>query len=363
VQYAMKVLDTPLKWIGAIAAVVSLVLGLNQVTRVFSELGERQRQIAELQAVAAQQLEGSDYTAAWASLDEALAAADQGSYFAKLSGRLDPARLELRAAQEDVAMAWLRDARVPDGKTFGDVVDPLMTVITRGIVGTSGVRKADLLAHLGWAYFLKSRDGAASGNPEQAYAQALEADVANPFAHANWGHWILWKRGSDAEAERHFAAAVASGRERAYVRKLQIAALRNSGSAAAENGLLRAVDEMRRNGEEIDAATRRHVFGLYYAAFNAEQDLQRVLATLPAQEHIQTIRALYFDPDFDPAMAPLRDAMLALLQEAAGLRDDSLTTWRAIVATLPPEGDARVAEQAAAAILRLSRPARSKDSG
>lgn len=79
------------------------MLGLNPGVRVLAEVG--------------------DYPAAWASLERALVAADEGSFLAELSGCLDAPRLELRKAQEDLAMAWLRDVRVPEGSTFTDI-DP-----------------------------------------------------------------------------------------------------------------------------------------------------------------------------------------------------------------------------------------------
>ena len=51
----------------------------------------------------------------------------------------------------------------------------------------------------------------------------------------------------------------------------------------------------------------------------------------------------------------MRDAMVALLQEDAGLRDESLATWRAVRAELPRGADVRVGDRADAAIARLSR--------
>lgn len=344
----------PLKWIAAITAVITLVLGLNQVVRVFAEIGERQRQLAELQAVADRQREVGDYPAAWTSLERALVAADQGSFLAKLSGRLDAPRLELRKAQEDLAMAWLRDVRVPEGKTFADVVDPLLVVITRGSIDAEGVREADLLAHLGWAYFLKSRDRGTDIDPALSYEKALAIDPDNPYANAFWGHWIVWQRGSIDEANRHFAAALAGGREHDFVRRLQLAALRNYTAPEVEGALLRAVDEMRRNGEVVDEATRRYVFGIYFAAFNSDVYLRRVLGALPPQQHIETIRALYVDEGFDPSQVSHRDALIALLQEEAGDREGALATWRAIRKALGPDDDGRVANQADAALARLA---------
>jgi hypothetical protein len=354
VRSLTKLLDTPLKWIGAGCAVISLLLGANQLTRTMSEAGERRRQVAELRAVAAEQAANADYQAALASLDEAITVADQGTYLAKMAGRLDAVRLDLRAAQEDVAMAWLRDASVPSGSTFSTIVDPLVPIVTRGAVGADASRRADLLAHLGWAYFLKSRDGSDSERPERLYQQALDADPANPFAHANWGHWIMWQRGPAAEASQHFSAALASGRERPYVRRLQLAAFRLYSSPPAEQALIETVNDMRKNDEPVDAATRRAVFGIYFAAFNVDEYLERVLASLPPSEHIDTIRALYFDPDFDETRVPLRDAVVALLQERAGARNEALATWRTVQAAVSSGGDQRVARHAAAALERLS---------
>ena len=339
-QPITKLLDTPVKLIGAVTALISLVLGATQVTKMVSEARERSRRVAELQRVASEQQKSGDYTAAWASLTEASKTDDHA----------------VRTSQEDLAMAWLRDVRIPAGSKFSDVVDPLAAVLTRGSVGATGMRKADLLGHLGWAYFLKSRDGASVASPEDSYREAVSIDPMNPFAQAHWGHWIVWRHGPIADASPHFAAAVASSRERPYVRRIQLAAFRLYGSADTDAALLRAADEMRRNNEPIDASTRRDVFSIYYSAFNSDEQLQRVLATLPPADHIATIRALFDGPDFDTARAPLRDATVAMLQEAAGLRDESLATWRAVRAALPPRGgDIRVRQRADAAIARLSR--------
>src|SRR6185436_11714341 len=71
-------LDTPLKWVGAVAALVGLLLALNQASKIFAEVRDRQRRIGELQAAADQQQRAGDFPAAWASLERALTATDQG---------------------------------------------------------------------------------------------------------------------------------------------------------------------------------------------------------------------------------------------------------------------------------------------
>lgn len=349
-----NLLNTPLKWVGAVTAIVSLILGLNQVTRLFSELGERQRQVAELKEVSEQQQRAGDFPGAWASLTQAVAIADQGGYLAKVTGRLSAERTGLRESQEDVAMAWLEQASAPAGKKFSDVVDPLLPVVARGIATATGQRKADLLAHAGWAYFLKSRDGAEGTEPHALYQQAIEADASNPYAHANWGHWIVWTRGPLEEATAHFASALASGRHRPYVRRMQLAAMRLNSAPATSAEYLRAVSDMVKNQEPVDPAVRRDLYGLYFFAFGDDALFDRLVAAVPPTEQIAAIRALFFDVDFDPSRAPLRDACLARLQEAAGEPAEALKTWRALLTSLPPSAAGRVVDRARAAVTRLS---------
>jgi hypothetical protein len=343
-----------LKWVGGVTAVLSLILGLYQVTQLVSSIRERQRHIAELLAVGKEQQGAGDYPAAWASFEQALKSADEGGQIAKLIGRLDAERHQIREAQEDLAMVWLENIRVAEGQKFSDTVDKLVLVLDRGITSTSGVRKADLLAHVGWAYFLKTRDGPGNISPEQYYRQALEIDSTNPYAHAHWGHWILWNGGNLEDARTHFSAAVASGRALPYVRTIQLSALRNSRSEKTEGEFLRVVNDIRKNNEKIDARTLSDVYSIYYFALSAGEDFQRLTAAVPATEQIAMIRALFFGADFDPSKIPTRQACLATLQEAAGFPDEARKTWLALRSNLPANASRTLVARADAAIKRLS---------
>jgi tetratricopeptide (TPR) repeat protein len=346
-------LDTPLKWVVAVVALVSLLLVLNQASNVFTEIRDRQRQIGELQAAADQQRRAGDFPAAWASLKSALTATDQGSYLATLAGPPRAERLAVQTAQEDLAMAWLQRASVPQDRTFPDLVQPLMPVIARGIATAGGRRKADLLAHAGWAYFLKSKDGTEGSDhtdPESFYRQALDADPTNPYAHAHWGHWKAWTRRPLAEATAQFDAALASGRARPYVRGVQLAALRLMDIPAAEAAFLGAVTDMVKNQEPVDAPVRRDLYGLFSRAFDDDARFARLAAAVPPAAQIAALRALFFDVDLSPSRAPLRDGYLARLQEAAGDAPAALETWRSIVAALPASASGPVADRARAAV-------------
>jgi hypothetical protein len=221
-------LERSLKWVGGVTAVLSLIFGLRQITQIVSDVRERQRQVAELSKIGKLQQGAADYESAWGSFEQALKTAESGGQLAKLTGQLSAERRELRKAQEDLAMEWAENARPSRGQTFSDVVDKVVPVLNRGITSASGARKADLLAHFGWANFLRSRDGRQDLNPEQQYREALEIDPTNPYAHAHWGHWNLWRSEKKMEEARgHFSAAIAAGRARGYVRKIQFAAWKN----------------------------------------------------------------------------------------------------------------------------------------
>src|SRR5207248_938152 len=148
-----------------------------------------------------------------------------GGQLPKVLGELGKEQRQLREAQEDLAMVWLENIRISEGQKFSDIVDKLVPIVTRGVESASGVRKADLLAYIGWAYFRKSRDDALKLDIDGKYREALRLDPDNPFAHAMWGHWLIVNGNHIAEAQQHFAAALKSGRERKFVRELHLAAL------------------------------------------------------------------------------------------------------------------------------------------
>jgi hypothetical protein len=84
-------------------------------------------------------------------------------------------------------MAWLRDSRPGPGRAFSDIVNPVLPVLERGLLTAADERKADLLAHLGWAEFPRSREGG-TRNPEMRYREALQLADEESVRHANLGH-------------------------------------------------------------------------------------------------------------------------------------------------------------------------------
>jgi hypothetical protein len=313
-------LGTALKWVGGTTAVLSLVFGLRQLTVLISDARDRQRQITELIATGRLQQEARDYGSAWKSLGKA--------------AELRASDARVRTAQEDLAMAWLDDIRGDQGPaTFTAIVEMLVPVMDRGVVAAEGSRKADLLAHLGWADFLRWRDGQRELDPATRYRQALAVDSPNAYAHAMLAHWTLWNGGNLDEADRHFGAALKSGRERPYVRRLQLAALANRRDDAADLGMLRVANDMRMNNELMDPRGQARIWDIYYAHFAdspTQASIERLVAAVPPAEQVATYRWLFENSGYVESKGILHEYLLARLQDAAGPDREALATYRSV---------------------------------
>jgi hypothetical protein len=239
------------------------------------------RQVDELLATASAQRGRNQY-------DESLATLARAR-------QLAPASAPVRDAQEDVAMEWIRNVRVSDGKTsFGEAIKPALSIVDAALPSATGQRRADLLAHTGWATFLLWRDGDRRLNPGDTYREALSIDPGNPFANAMLAHWQLFQDSDAVEsAARLFDVAVKAGRALDAVRTLQWAAYANADSnpeAVAE--LVRLANAMRVHDEKLNMRQAQALWGPYYFAMSPSHDKDRqvLLDALPPDDHIGTLR-------------------------------------------------------------------------
>ncbi len=335
----------------AIGVIVSLLLGLFQLAKLVHDARDRIARVDEMARVAQLQSERDEPAVAWAGLQRAIELTDAAGPLESSLWAVERRRKALQAQQEDVAMQWLRDARPGAGHAFSEIVDPVVPVLERASADAAGQRRADLLAHLGWARFLKGRDGSSDGDPAGDYANALTTDPHNAYAHAFWGHWILWQHGDTAVAMQHFADALsdrratADGAIRRWVRSLQVAALRNDHALPTDATLLALVNDMRSRGEPIDPGTRDSLKAIYYRFGREPERTKALLQAVAPAEQAATLARLAFA---EPSMR----AVQAQLFEAAGQRAQALQAWRALRAD--PAIDGETAAQADAAIRRLS---------
>ncbi len=216
------------KWIAYATAILSLIAGIRQTGKMISERFENQRRIDALLATERLQLEGKDYGAAWSSLEQA--------------AQVDTQSTAIHSAQEALAIEWLDNVRSSERERLSGIAQKVEPVLARGAASAKDQqRQSDLLAHIGWTYFLRIRDGQRDLDPAGPYAKAVAADANNPYAQAMWGHWILWNGCKPGEAESHFASALASNREKDLVRRMQLSALLNQRVPVCEDEVVRVL--------------------------------------------------------------------------------------------------------------------------
>jgi tetratricopeptide (TPR) repeat protein len=315
--------STVLKWVGSLTAILSLFFGIRQLVKIVSDRVEANRKIDTLLKSEDVELKVRDYAAAWRSLEQA----------SQITS--DSAKVHL--AQENLAMVWLDDVHLREGEKFSDISEKVEPVLSRGIAATKdSQRSADLLAHIGWAYFLRTRDGVFGLDPVGAYSKAAAQDRNNPYAEAMWGHWILWNRGKLSDASQHFSSALASGRQHDFVRTLQFAALENCPNGGCDTEMIRVANDIRKENGTIDADTVHRIFSNYYGrVFSPNPSTNRFLNVIPPREHIATFHWLFDGLNLDESESRLRSGYLATIEEAAGQREEALANYRELRAKVP----------------------------
>lgn len=325
---------------------------------------DRRAQLAQVADLVKQSRSAADegrFAIAWKHLDGARA--------------LAPTSVEVAGARERLAMQWIRGAGLGmySGDSLKRLVDLTQPVVLGGIDAAKGEHLADLLAHAGWeAYLVDLVDGNGPLKTVEYYRRAVDVDPRNVYAHAMWGFEILRRtRGVDeaiAEARQHFAAAVATGRERAYVRDIEIAALlrtyeQNWASDPAREGeAIRVANEMRLAGDARPLDLRRRLWTVYHFEVVTADRLEPFSRALPPAEHLATFLWLYPESELQPDRSPSLFQylhVLAQLQERAGERASALDSYRRLLAeTTARKYDSsdsmRIVDHARAAVKRLS---------
>jgi tetratricopeptide (TPR) repeat protein len=343
-----------MKWVGYATAILSLAGAIGGIGKAIWDRAETHRKAISARVethsqlddtLAAVQLEAGarDYPSAWKSLDDAL--------------KIDPSSAKVHTAQEDLAMKWLDDEidAGPNGK-FSSITEKIKPVLVRGATASRpGPHRADLLAHIGWCYYLEYRDHDLDPNPAAAaeYAKAAEEDPNNPYAQAMWGHWLLWGQEDVPEAEKHFAAALASHREANYVRGMQLSALLNHSNREADMEVVRVANSMRKEQQTINADETQRIFEMYYSEIDPWTALPVKFANAVApEEHLETFHWLFDKVQLDDWKSVERSYYLAVLEEVAGQKDQALAAYRGLQPKAPESNSIRRA--ADAGIKRLS---------
>jgi tetratricopeptide (TPR) repeat protein len=290
---------------------------LNQATGLLQGLRIHHQEFWEAMKVGQQAEERQDYPAAFASFKHAV--------------ELDPIDRRAHEQETKAAMLWLETAHGTANRSFTDTANQLLPVLDGSLAKAKGTAAADILAHIGWANFLRYRDGTREGvDVDGSLQRALSIDETNPYAHAISGFWILWQGGNIDSANEHFAAALALGRERAYVRGIQIAALTNRQQEDADKTLLRVASQMRKNGESMSQHDRDStLFNVFNVRLHDRDELVAMLWVLPPADTEATVNWLAEGTtDIWSEKGDGRRYVVANLREIAGDRAQALFLYR-----------------------------------
>ncbi len=239
----------------------------------------QQEQTARETASAAELCTSGSHAAAWNRFDE-------------LAARY-PSDASAQLAREQCGMRWLREIRVRVGEqTFADIIKRVQPVLVAGLPDATGQRAADLLAHLGWADYLLTREGANAGDPAAQFQRAIKAESDNVYAHAMWARHLWWFRERDTEARQHFARAIASGRDREFVRSLQFGGSLSRAELAPYAVIV--ANDMRLANEPMTDALRSRLWNTGYRPYLFSiDDRSSFLAILPPEQHLATFDWLF----------------------------------------------------------------------
>jgi tetratricopeptide (TPR) repeat protein len=327
-----------LKWVGGIAAIIGLVLsGIQLFGPAFTRL-HNHREVDRLLNEAKTESDNGDYHTALTTYDHAL--------------QLLPDYAAAKQGRCDAAMAWLRNfsAAGADDKEVESrasaQLSELFPILEADLAGQKGPREADILAHIGWAHWLNFHIALKDvpSSAEKSFRRALAVDSRNVYANAMLGNWLLQNGQRLEEAKQHFSLAVESGRDRLFVRALQLGGMIYVDDIQTQIELTRVANQMRKNGEKISESNRSRIISTNYSPDMIDDvELVRILAALPSDEAWATY--VWLDETTDSSdeeeqsLKQLKHKFIeAKIKEISGKDVEALALYRSLQAGLRETG-------------------------
>jgi hypothetical protein len=338
-------LDSLVKVAAALTTIIGVGTAAFSVYSTFHDEAARRKTVAAYVSEAGSHLNGQDYALSWDANARALKLAPG-----------DPAAL---AQQARIAMSWLDNIRLsskPGATEFGDIANPLLDALVQRATspGIRGVELADIKAHIGWARFLRSRDGVAGLRIAEEFDDALKIDPGNMYGHVMRGFFVLWQGAPPQAARADFEDALNSGVDPPYRDGMILAALFNSSADEYNFAAVDYANRIRKSGRPIDNASRRRLLWFYEIGIGDIEYLNRLSRIIPFEEHIATLDWLAMDETADHRQR--NDIVLkAYFLELAGHKPDALALYQQVVAAASPQTANRIVELARSGIRRLTR--------
>jgi len=341
-----SLMDSVKKWIGIGAAAVSALSAVYGAIEYQADKTARSKQSEALLTTSQTQLQARDYAAAWASLEGAEDQIDKEGVLTRALGGLTSEQARVHAAELKLAMTWLQ--QVGDTGTsdrdqkgaFTKVSDTVLPVLSTGVPDATGSDKADLLAHIGYAYWLKTVDGAEGLHELQFYREAIALDPNNPYANTFWAIPVIGqndaKEAGVTQAKKLYDAALASSRAtgelRQWIRKHELASVRTwTNYKTAMPFFWQVVGEMQKGGEPIDelwlSEVQDQYLGNEISVTSFTDHLNAALTYLPLPVHIDLLQQLVKTQENKERQGELQ-IVLALALQKAGKPQEALSGFR-----------------------------------
>jgi tetratricopeptide (TPR) repeat protein len=312
-----------MSWIGGATAVIGLITSLAGGFHWFANHHTERSELKAQMGTAETEAKEGEYASSVRSYEGIL--------------KTDPLYGPALEGQLDAAMLWVENFQVlgkdrdKSTEAAGPLLDEIMPILDAGLARSKGTRAADVQAHLGWAHWLNWHIAEREFSPaaENNLRAAVDLDKSNVYANAMLGNWMLQNNAGFQEAIGHFNTAVATGKARPLVREMQIGGLLGDEVPGARAELVKAVDDMRKNGEALDDEERYRVRSFCYSTSFHHANLIESLTAVPKDDTWKTF--LWLDDNREDKMDPLaHDFIYANLLEVSGDRSGALEKFRAL---------------------------------
>lgn len=247
--------------------------------------------------------------------------------------------------------------------TFSYIVDKLLPTLYLGSVNENANTAANALTHIGWANYLRISDGAGGLEVEEYYRRALNLDPNNVYAHVMWGYWILSQANQDANsdahfdiAKSHFSVALDNQQNRAFVRKLQLSALRQAHHGSiVQIEFIKVAQEILQQEGRLNQYNRAGVFRAMQDIIAPTQSVDKTTESafnqLTTEFSPTTILTLFEWLDYNKD-TPSGIFIRARLEELTGNLEYALSYYQTLLST--PGASSSNKEFAQKAVSRLS---------
>ena len=256
---------------------IGLITGFSGVVGPLKGWWTQDRESKTLLATALRQQEVGEYPAAFDTLTEIL--------------KTNPGNVPALHARLDVTMLWVENIWVPFRNSdelqqkIRPVFDKLGPVLEAGLGTSKDYRAADVVAHLGWLNLLRAKILGQGGRIDEHVQHALQMDPDNVYAHAMMGDLLLDSPGGLEEAKAHFAAALKTGKAKEFVRGCQLQSMIYNDAKGVRAELIRVVNDMRKNGEQLGDSNRGRVHSYYSTTIGDDRELREVISAFLLTKH------------------------------------------------------------------------------